>query len=88
MEGEVVSLTLEAQSFAAHQQLRLLFKSFNLSSRYMRIEQEITSKAHRCLKELDCATMANLNDLEAYGRCKSNFEGVKEDIIELFMERK
>lgn len=85
---KVVSLTLEAQSFAAHQQLRLLFKSFNLSSRYMRIEQEITSKAHRCLKELDCATMANLNDLEAYGRCKSNFEGVKEDIIELFMERK
>ena len=83
---KVVSLTLEAQSFAIHQQLTLLFKSLNLSSRYIRIEQEITSDAHRCLKELDCATKANLNDLEAYGHSRSNFEGVKEEIIELFKE--
>ena len=84
---KVVSLTLEAQSFAVHQQVRLLFKSLNLSSRYIRIEQNISSEAHRCLKELDCATKANLNDLEAYGHSKSNFEGVKKEIVALFKER-
>lgn len=84
---KVVSLTLEAQSFAIHQQMRLLFNSLNMSSRYIRIEQDISSEAHRCLKELDCATKANLNDLEVYGHSKSDFEGVKKEIIAFFKER-
>ncbi len=68
----VINLTLETQSYAIHNQVRLLFEGFNLSSHYIRVEQEINSQAHKCLKKLDCATEANMNDLEVFGREKSN----------------
>lgn len=85
---KVVSMTLESQSSSIHHQVRLLFNSLNLPGNYVRIEQEITSEAHRCLKELDCATAQNLNDLEAYGHDKSNNAGVNPEIINLFQERR
>lgn len=84
---KVVSMTLESQSFSIHHQVRLLFNSLNLPSNYLRIEQEVPSDVHKCLKELDCATPVNLNDLEAFGHSKSNFEGVRDEIVSFFQER-
>lgn len=81
---KVVNLTLETQAVAIHNQMRLLFESFGLSSHYTRIEQEISSPTHQHLKELDCATEANINDLEVYGRNKADLEGVKSETINIF----
>jgi patatin-like phospholipase/acyl hydrolase len=81
---KVVNLTLETQAFAIHNQMRLLFESFGLSSHYTRIEHEITSETHQHLKELDCTTEANLNDLEVYGRNRADLEGVKIKTIKIF----
>lgn len=81
---KVVNLTLETQAFAIHNQVRLLFESFGLSSHYTRIEHKITSDTHQRLKKLDCATEANLNDLEVYGRNRADLEGVKSETIKIF----
>jgi patatin-like phospholipase/acyl hydrolase len=83
---KVINMTLETQSLAIHNQLRLLFQNLNLTSRYIRVEHDQISRSHNCLKTLDCATKANLNDLEVYGRERANIEGVKKQIIAFFKE--
>jgi len=85
---KIISMTLDTQSISIDNQIKLLFKHIGLEKQYMRIEHQNTSGAHECLKEMDCATQTNLNDLEAYGRQQSNVEGVKHRIINLFKECK
>ena len=83
---KVVNLTLETQSYAIHNQMRLLFESFKIPSQYTRIEHEISSKTHSNLKKLDCTKEDNLNDLEVYGRNRADLEAVKNETIKIFSE--
>ncbi|MCK8604374.1 CBASS cGAMP-activated phospholipase [Desulfoferrobacter suflitae] len=83
---KVINLTLEAQAASIDHQVELLFRSLNLSSNYIRVEEPITSQTHLCLARMDCAKTKNLNDLEIMGRHRADCEGVKRRMIQLFTE--
>jgi len=81
---KVINLTLETQAASIHHQIDLLFRSLDLSSNYIRVEEPITSQTHLCLTKMDCAKEANLNDLEAMGLHRADCEGVRQQVIKLF----
>jgi uncharacterized protein len=81
---DIIGLTFETQSLAIHNQINLLFNSMELGRQYIRIEEPLLSKSHKCLAKMDCANHVNLNDLEVLGRNRANYEGVRPDIINLF----
>lgn len=81
---DIVSLTFGAQSTAIHNHIKLLFDSLKLGHRYIRIEHILAGKSHDCLSKLDCSNQVNLNDLEVLGRERANYEGVKQEVINLF----
>lgn len=80
---DVIGMTLDTQSTAVHNQIRLLFDSQDLSDHYTRIEHSPNEK-QSSLKKLDCAKPANINDLEVLGRARADSESVHDNIMNFF----
>lgn len=69
---DIIKMTMNTQSAAIHNQVRLLFKAQGLEHHYTRIEH--TALNNKLIQKLDCANRSNLNDLESLGNSRAYTE--------------
>ncbi len=69
---DFIKMTMNTQSIAIHNQVKLLFEKQGLRDHYTRIEH--TASNNSSLQQLDCANRSNLNDLENLGNNRAYTE--------------
>jgi len=69
---DIIKMTMNTQSTAIHNQVKLLFEAQGLKDHYTRIEHKAPN--NKSIQKLDCANMSNLNDLESLGNSRAYIE--------------
>lgn len=79
---DFIKMTMNTQSLAIHNQVKLLFNAQGLSHQYVRIDQPATGR--KSLQQLDCVTQSNLNDLERLGNGRAYTVSSGKDISQFY----
>ncbi|WP_197084220.1 CBASS cGAMP-activated phospholipase [Desulfovibrio sp. TomC] len=79
----LVSMFMDTQSEAVHNQIEIIFRSQGICDNYIRIDHDPT-KAQTSLASLDCASKTNLNDLEVIGRGRADIFGLGSGFYKFF----
>lgn len=69
---DFIRMTMDTQSLAIHNQVKLLFETQGLEDHYTRIEHTVIG--NKSLQKLDCVNLSNLNDLETLGTSRAYTE--------------